>query len=325
MTAEAVLSKDADTIDVTTPSAGYAAGEVIQLPDGRAAVVCGLTAKVSGDAAALKTLGQHNFQKNSLVILKGALVYWDRSAGVASPIKDLATGDFALGVALEDAGASAADVIVDLNVKPHYLIDLHRDAFESLVVKTVVGSTTVTIPDVVTRGGQTQLTMGLTAEAQKVDLMSKNSIPKTIPFIVEGRVAVYDIGDAAALDINIGIANGTHATSFDSVTEYVSLHLDGNVLTILAQSTDGTTTVAAVTTTLSAVDDTYFDFAMDCRDLSDIQLYINGVNVLPASVFKLNAATGPFKLIAHMEKTSDDTPGEIRVAEFTARTMDIAA
>lgn len=64
MTAEAVLSKDADTIDVTTPSAGYAAGEVIQLPDGRAGVVCGLTAKVSGDAAALKTTGQHTLQKN---------------------------------------------------------------------------------------------------------------------------------------------------------------------------------------------------------------------------------------------------------------------
>jgi hypothetical protein len=33
-------------------------------------------------------------------------------------------------------------------------------------------------------------------------------------------------------------------------------------------------------------------------------VYINGVNALPASVFKLNAATGPMKPVAHLEKTA---------------------
>lgn len=325
MTAEAVLSKDADTIDVTTPSAGYAAGEVIQLPDGRAGVVCGLTAKVSGDAAALKTTGQHTLQKNSLVCLKGAKAYWDRSAGVVSPIKDLATGDFYVGVFLEDAGTSATDVDVDLNVLPNYLIDIHRDAFEHLLVKTVVGSTTVLMPILENYGGAYRMAFGLTAEAQKLDLLSKNSCPKTIPFIVEGRCAIYDIGDAAAVDINIGIANETHASNADTITESVFLHLDGTALDILAESDDGTTEVAATDTTVNAVDDTYFDFAMDCRDLSDIQIYINGVNVLPSTVFKLNAATGPFKLLAHMEKSADDTPGDFRVSEFTLRTMDFTS
>ncbi|KKL67165.1 hypothetical protein LCGC14_2137700, partial [marine sediment metagenome] len=62
---EAVLSKDANAnaYDVTTPSAGYASGEVIQLPNGRAAAVAGLLTKVSGDPAALITAGQFTLTK----------------------------------------------------------------------------------------------------------------------------------------------------------------------------------------------------------------------------------------------------------------------
>jgi hypothetical protein len=63
---------------------------------------------------------------------------------------------------------------------------------------------------------------------------------------------------------------------------------------------------------------------MDCRDLTDIQIYINGVNVLPASVFKLDAATGPLKLLAHLEKTSSADLAEIRIAHLAIRTTDLA-
>jgi len=43
---------------------------------------------------------------------------------------------------------------------------------------------------------------------------------------------------------------------------------------------------------------------IDLRDPADIQLYIDGANVLPSSVFKLDAGTGPIGLLVHLEKTS---------------------
>jgi predicted RecA/RadA family phage recombinase len=318
--AEAILSKDADTIDVVTPSAGYSSGEVIQLPDGRAAVVQGLTARVENDPAALKTSGQVTLAKTaSVVILDGDPIYWDRSANTATPLRAVAGADFPIGVAVGDAASADATVVVDLNVKPVYVVDLLRDPTDSVTVLTAATN----VVNSVVPGG-IRMALGTThAEANKVDHLSQRSVPVTIPFIVEGRMAVYDIGDEASVDINVGLANATHASDCDSITESCLLHLDGTALDILAESDDGTTEVAATNTTVDAVDDTWFDFRMDCRDLADIQIYINGVNVLPASVFKLDAATGPLKLLAHVEKGANDTPGEIRIAHLAIRAMDV--
>jgi len=319
--AEATLYKDADTIDVTAPTGGYTSGEVIQLTDGRAAFVSGLRSPAAGGGATLKTSGQVTLPKTSgVVILEGDEIFWDRSAGSATPLKAVAGGDFSAGVAVADAAAAATTVIVDLNKKPVYTIDIMRDPTDTVIVLTA-GTPAVSMGP-----GYAAITFSATAEAQKADIMSKHSIPVTVPFIVEGRVAIYDIGDNAALDINIGIANDTHATDADAITESCLLHLDGaGDLSILAESDDGATEVAATDTTVDAVDDTYFDFRMDCRNLADIQIYINGVNVLPASVFKLNAATGPLKLLAHLEKTSDNTTAEVRVSHLAIRATDLAA
>lgn len=314
---EALLEKDSDVVDVTTPAAGYSSGEVIQLTDGRAAVVTGLNARVSGDAAGLKTSGQHKVAKTSgVVVLKGAPLYWDRSANTATPLKAVAGADFFLGVALEDAASTTTTVLVELNVQPAYTIDVLRDPADTVLVLTA-GTPALTMGP-----GYAKLAFSATAEAQKVDLLSQHSVPVATPFIVEGRLAIYDIGDENSVDINVGLANATHASDCDSITESCFLHLDGTALDIKAESDDGTTEVAATDTTVDAVDDTYFDFAFDCRDLTDIQIYINGVNVLPASVFKLNAATGPLKLLAHMEKGANDTPGEIRITKLAIRCMD---
>jgi len=318
--AEATILKDSDVVAQTTPAAGYTAGEVIQLADGRAAFVAGLNARTSGEAAGLKTSGQVTLAKTSgVVILKGDRLYWDRSAGTATPLKALAGADFFVGVALADAASTATTVEVDLNVRPSYTVDLLRDAADTVLVLT---SGT---PAVDMGPGYAKITFSATAEAQKADIMSQHSVPVTIPFIVEGRVAVYDIGDNAALDINIGIANGTHATDADSITESVFLHLDGTALSILAESDDGSTEVAATDTTVDAVDNTYFDFRFDCRDLTDIKIYINAVRVLSTSTFKLDAATGPMKLLAHLEKTSNDTTADVRVSHMAIRATDLAS
>jgi predicted RecA/RadA family phage recombinase len=318
MTVEARLINDSDSLLVVTPAGGYAAGEVIQLTDGRASVVAGLTAKAAGDPAALQAKGVHHLQKTAgVVCLKGGRAYWDRSAGKITPLQAFGTGDFYVGVFTADATSAATECDVDLNVAQRNLIDMMRDEFENLTVLTA-GT-----PSLSFIGGTAKLAFSATAEAQKVDLLSKNSIPVSVPFIAEFRMANYDKGDAAALDLNVGVANATHATDADAITESCFIHMDGNALDIKAESDDGTTEVAATDTTVDAVDDTYFEVWMDARDLSDIQIYVDGVLVLPDSVFKLNAAAGPLKLLAHLEKTADDTPGDIRISQFAARTFDV--
>ncbi len=316
--AEATLDKGADSIDVTTPSAGYASGEVIQLTDGRAAVVLGLKTKVSGDPAALGTRGQFTLTKGaSLVVLEGAPLYWDRSLGSVTPLKAVAGGDFFIGVAVADVAAATLTCVVELNVRPNYTIDLMRTPFESIPV----GDATLTMMP-----GAARFNILATSEAEKIDAFSEHSVPvvsgSAIPFIVEGRMAAYVIGTDNTVDMNVGLANATHATSADTITESVFMHLD-EVLSINAESDDGSTEVSA-DTLVDCVDNIYFDFAFDCRDLTDIKIYIDGVRVLAASTFKLNAATGPIKLAVHVEKTTGTATGELRVSKLALRCTDLA-
>ncbi|HDZ20084.1 hypothetical protein LCGC14_1308640 [marine sediment metagenome] len=311
-----MANSDPTFVAVTTPAAGYAVGEVIQLPDGRAGALRGQTAKTTGQQAAFSVQAKVTLTKGtSLVILKGAPLYWDRSAGSVTPLKAVAGADFFIGVAVADAAAADIIVIVDLNVEPYYTVDIMRDLTDTVVS----GDATV-----VRNAGYATLKIIATSEVEKCDIMSIHSVPVTIPFIVEGRAAVYEIGSGAAVDFNIGIANGTHATDAGAITESVFLHFD-DALDIKAESDDGTTEVAATDTTVDAVDDTYFDFAFDCRDLTDIKIYINGVRVLSGSTFALGDATGPMKLLAHIEKTTGTTTGELRVAKLAIRATDLAA
>ncbi len=317
--AEATMSKDANAnvMDITAPEA-LSAGEVIELPDGRASVTASLVGFPSGDPAAQFTAGLFTMAKTTgVVILDGAPLYWDRSANTATPLKALAGADFYLGVAVGDAAAADTTVVADLNVQPVYTIDVMQDATETVNV----GDAAVTMGP-----GYANLNIAATSEAEKTDIMSQHSVPvvsgSAIPFIVEGRFAVIDTPSGAATDFNIGIANDTHATSGDTITEAVFLHFD-NALDIYAESDDGTTEVAATDTTVDATEGVYIDFAFDCRDLNDIQIYLDGVLVLPDTVFKLNAATGPIKLLTHVEKTTGTEVGILRVANLTVRTPDV--
>ena len=62
---------------------------------------------------------------------------------------------------------------------------------------------------------------------------------------------------------------------------------------------------------------------IDGRNPADIQMYVNGALVLTAEVFKLDAATGPLKLLAHIEKTADDETADYRINYLRVRTMDL--
>jgi len=315
--AEAQLYQEGnDTADYTAVAA-VEDGDVVQHSDGRAGVVP--TDLAAAGVGSISTEGIYTVVKaTSIVWVDGMELWWDHSANaaVAQPANDK---DFYLGVAVGDVAAATATGKVNLNVKPTYLIDAQTGAFQSLVVKTVVGSTTIKIPSIRNIGGSTMMELGLTAEAQKIDMLSTRAFGVESNWIVDGIINVVADGDAAAVDFNIGVANATHASDADTITEACFIHMDGTSQNILAESDDGTTEVAATDTTVDYVVGTPFHFLMDGRNTSDIQIYINGVNVLPSSVFKLNAATGPLKLLAHIEKSSDDSPGTLNIDQLRVR------
>lgn len=321
--AEAVLYQDptAHTVEVTAPAAG-ACGQVIQLADGRAGVVVGANSAsdsyAAGDLITVAVGGLYTVDKTaSIVLLDGGRAYWDRSANAATFKQD--SGDFFLGTVREDTAAAATKVVVDLNQRPEYRIELGKGRWANGATNGLGVAATAL------GGMELTLAFDAVAEAAMAALYSADSVPVADGPIFEGRIAIYDIGDDAALDINFGLANGTHATDFDAVAEAVVFHLDGNALDIKAESDDGTTEVAATDTTVNAVDDTYAEYWIDCRDPADCKLYINGVLVLSDTDFVLSAATGPLVPIVHVEKTSNDTTADVRVEWLGVRSTDLTS
>ena len=307
--------------DIAT--ATIASGEIQCMNDGRAGVRTGLNSAASNDPVGFATEGQFTVTKaTSLVFVDGCPVYWDHSANAAVlfPASDK---DFYLGTCVGDVASTTLTCVVNLNVRPSYKIDLGRnsleDEFLSVIVKTVVGSTTVEVPHIRRMGGTHSLIFGATAEAQKLDLLSQQGFAVGSNWVVEGGFNIIDDGDAGAIDFNIGVANATHASDADSITESCFLHLDGNDLNLFAESDDGTTEVAATDTTTDIVLATPVHFVIDGRDPADIQIYVNGVLQLTSTTFVLTAATGPLKLLAHLEKSSDDTTADYRINYLRVR------
>ena len=310
--AEANRVRDGQIVQYT-PAAAVSAGQVVQLPDGRAAIAH--TAIAAGILGEVQVAGVFDMAKTtSMVVLKGSPLYWDASANKVHLLQ-VNDADFFVGVAAEDATADATTVEAALNVRPAYTHTL-GDGFAAVPIYTAgIGVGTIGHRD------GASLLFSATAEAQKADALSVNGIAVNTPCIVEALICVNTNGDASAFDLNIGLASGTHATDADSIAESLFVHVDGNSTNINLESDDGTTEVAATDTTVDFTAGTPFLVQFDLRtDWADIQAYVNGVNVLPNSVFKLNAASGPLKLLAHMEKTSDDSPGNVTVKLLGVRT-----
>lgn len=320
--ADATLFKDANAnaLDVTAPEA-LDAGEILQLPDGRAGVTAGLAGVSSGDPATMITSGQFTVTKTSgVVILDGGKVYWDRSANAATPLQAATGGDFLLGVAVGDAASTDTTVVVDLNKEPRYTIDMKRDPGLSVPVLTA-GT-----PYLFNRGASLVAGFSATAEAQKLDWLSVHSVPVTIPMILEAIFAVNVTADADVADLSIGLANGTHASDADSITESVLFHADlGADLNLDAESDDGTTEVAATDTTVDLVAFTPVEVWIDARDLTNCKFYVNGVEVLAATanLGDIQLATGPLKALFHLEKTANDSLAEVQVSHLAIRTPDV--
>lgn len=291
-----------------TPASAVTAGDVVRLADGRVGVAA--TDIAAGALGTVYTAGRFALNKPAThVVLEGTLLWWNLEAKCVSLLPG--AGMIRCGVAVADASATDTDVIVDLNVFPVAPIDL----LDGHVLTSVVNNGVATLFP----GGLVKLAFTTAAEAQKADLYGNDlSISATAGFIWDAILAIFNIGDSAAADINFGVASSTNASDFDSIQKYCAFHLDGNALDIKVQSKDGITTVAATDTTLDAVDDRYSLYQIDARDAANVKMYVDGVLIpAPTSIDFSNG--GPLMPIVHIEKTSDDSPGEVRVLMMRAR------
>lgn len=320
---DAILRQhDANSLDYT-PAVALAAGEVFQIGDGRAAYTAvGIAA---GALGAARVAGLVKLTKASgFAALKGGRAYWDHSANAVS-FKKVNDRDFYLGRFAEDGLVAGTDTecSVILNVDPPYDIDILRDGFASVPTGTQAAGG-FGYPKKL--GGATLIELTATSEAQCIDLLSVDRFAIGANAIIEAILRIPVNGSGAAVDFNIGVASGTSTTDADAIAESVFFHIDGGSLDILAESDDSTTEVNATDTTVDATAGAAvanrFEFWIDMRDPADIQLYINGVNVLPATVFTLAAATGPLGLLAHLEKTNGTTTGQFVVDALRARFME---
>lgn len=314
--AEGVYDRE-DQRFVLRASTTYSAGAVVQLPTGEAAVYRSDTALSSGsDSELFATRGKFQIEKTtSMVFLAGQEVYWDHSANKLHYAK-VNDRDFFVGVVTADADSASLTAVVDLNKRQRADIDMVRDFFAT----TYVGTQGLNTMGIFPRGGGRKFIASTTNEAQKFELISRDGFDKNANWIVEALFTVVAGGAGAEPDFNIGVANGTNATDFDSVTERLSLHIDGNSTNLNLGSTDGSTTVAYTDTTADYTAGTTVavreHWLFDGRDPADIQVYRNGALMLGSTVFKLDAATGPLFLIAHFEKTSSATVFELDLERF---------
>jgi predicted RecA/RadA family phage recombinase len=299
--------------------AALAAGQVIQDYDGKAGVVAGLNAVAVGDVYTIQKTGKIEIAKTAtMVILKGGKVFWDHSANKAH-YKAVNDRDFYVGVADDDAASAATTVVVDLNVEPAYLLDVARDPVRSVLVGTqALGGF-----GLLRRGGAHNAIISATNEAQKIDIITTDGFANGANAIVEAAFTVPSDGAGTVVDVSIGIANATHATDADSITESVFVHLDANNTNINLESDDGTTEVAATDSTLDYTEGSTnaerVEVWFDMRDPADVQIYVNGVLALAASVFNVNVAAGPWKLLLHIEKTATTDTYELDLHWLRAR------
>lgn len=302
--AEAVFTQ-VDERSTLTAAATIGAYNVIQLPSGEAAFLNNGNSIITGDFSSdFITRGKVTVEKTTgVVFLSGQEIYWDHSANKAH-FKKVNDRDFLIGLCAQDATSGQLTCLVDLNKRQRYDIDLNRDA----VLSAIIGTQAVDTMGLYGRGGAWKFILSATNEAQKIDMLSVDGFSKDANPIVELIFTVPSDGAGTVVDISLGVANATHATDADSIAEHLFAHLDANNVNINLQSKDGTTTVAATDTTIDYTEGSAVanrvHVLFDIRNPADIQVYINGVLALGATVFRLDNATGPLFLLAHAEKTA---------------------
>lgn len=320
--ADAVYVRNFDEWRQTADTA-ISVREVWQLSDGRAAVYAANVTGASGEKADFKTVNHFTMPKASgFVALSGGRAYWDHSANNVS-YRKVADRDFYVGRFVGDAASGDASCVVNLNADPPYDVDLARDCAQSVLVGTAAAGG---FGYPVRLGGAQAFELTATNEAQKVDALSVDGWATGANWIVELAFRVISDGAGTVVDASLGVANATHATDADAITEHLLVHLDANATAIKLQSKDGVTTVAATDTTTTYVEGSakasQVEVWFDARNPADVQCYVNGVLVLAATVFNVSSATGPWFLLAHLEKTLSTDTYKIAVDWLRVRFME---
>lgn len=320
--ADATALREADS-QRRTLTAAAAAGEIQQQPDGSAAFLDGSVGAASGEYPTFRTRIQATVTKaTGFVGLDGGRAYWDHSANAAT-YKKVNDRDFYLGRFVGDSASSDTTCTINLLRDPEYDSDLSKDGFSSVLVGT---GAAVGFGYPVNLGGSLVFELDATNEAQKVDALGLHGFAVGANAIIEGAFRVISDGSGSNTDVSIGVANATHASDADSITESLFIHLDGNDVNIKAESDDGTTEVAATDTTIDYTEGSTIgqriEFWMDTRNPADVQIYINGSLVLPATVFNISAATGPLFPLVHVEKTASTDTYKIAIDWLRVRTQE---
>ena len=319
---EANYSRDPDKFKLLL-AATADAYVVWQLPSGEAAFLDRSSAGSSGSYAEdFRTRGKVNLAKaTGIVLLPGQEVYWDHSANNVTFWR-VDDRDFLVGTVTDGATSAATTVEVDLNKWQRFVVDINNDP----TLSTIIGTQAIDTMGLYRRGSAHKIILSATNEAQKVDILSVDGFATGANAIIEGIFRVPSDGAGTVVDVSLGVANATHATDADSITESIFIHLNANSTTIYAESDDGTTEVAATDTTTTYTEGSAVanrkHFMMDMRDPTDVQIYVNCVLVLGATVFNVNAATGPWFLLAHVEKTASTDTYELAVDKLRAWTSE---
>lgn len=328
------MPADATPIVSTTvlgPAAGAAVSQyqIVQAADGRAAVYQG-TAASSGATVALYTDGRYTMPKDTTwTALAGLPAYWDQSASKVL-YKDVGDQDFCIGVFADDALTSADTCEVALNVLLRPKIDLLNDPATSPNLTGTLALGTPAAPGFLPPqkfGGTTRFVLSATSEVQVVDLISRCGF-KALGSKAIVRIVFNVINDGAAgtQDISLGVASGSHATDMDSVTQRLLAHIDGGATAINFESADGTTSTSrvssGVTYTESGTLANRVEIWLDFRDDANVQIYVNGANVLPSSTFNVAAAASEWFPIIHLEKGSGTDIYTLEVHHFEVYTAE---
>ncbi len=316
---EAIFKQEGEMVD-WTPTAAVAAGEIIQLKDGRAAFAP--TAIAAGILGAVQVCGIVEVAKViTQTMLVSNQVFWDKSASTCNLLRGLGTDDFFLGTVMEDAAYTATTVKVALNVKPTYTSDL-AGGYHSIPIQTA--------GDVYVNGAGNSINFfhGVTAEAMKTDALAINKIATGTPGVLQARVCINLNQDNSAGNFVVGLADATHATSTDTITSSLFLRTDGASLNLNIESDNAAAEVSKTDTTIDAVVGTPFLVTWDLRDWAAIKCYINGLRVGDgttgsAVTLTLAGVAGPLGVFAWMGKTSDDSPGNITVMDLGFTTFDV--
>lgn len=313
--AEGLFCQNGDIISFTTVAA-VSAGEVLQVPDGRVGVA--VNGPAAGETVSCQITGIHKLAKTDLEIyVPGQRLYWDASASKVTAVPPITAADFFVGCCAVDAAASDTTAQVDLNKDWEGSIDQRSATF------AVASTLTSGDPRVTSVGAGMRFVLDATSEAQMISALSHKAVALASDWIYCSEV-VLDAAAGSGTDISIGVADGSHASDFQSVATFCTIHIDGASQDILVQSDDGTTDVAPVDSNINWTAATPFSLVIDGRDPADIKLYINGIRETATSTtLAIAAAASGLKLCVHIEKSSGTNTADVTVANQKLLTADL--